>query len=72
MNDFKNENLYVVSFKNRHTLCHLIGMISKIMRGKYYTDGCSATVIMLNNVATPQNPKIAQFKPTPVLLLESA
>jgi len=44
----------IVNFINRQTLYHSIGMISKIVWGKY-TDNCSATVIILSNVATPKN-----------------
>jgi len=30
-------------------------MINKIIWGKYYTDSCSATIIIVNNVAAPKN-----------------
>ena len=55
VNDFKSVNLYVVSFINRHTLCRSIGMINKIIWSKYYTDSCSATVIIFSSVATRKN-----------------
>jgi len=41
VNDFKSEKLYVVNFIHSHS----IGLINKIMWGKYYTVGCSATFI---------------------------
>ena len=55
MNDFERENFYVVNFINRETLHRSIGMINKITWRKYYTDSCSATIIILGSVATPKN-----------------
>ena len=53
--DFENENLYVVNFINRQTLYRSIRMINKIIWGKYHTDSCSATIMILSNVATPKH-----------------
>ena len=55
MNDFESENFFVVNFINRQTLYCSIGMINKIIWWKYYTDSCSATIIILSSVATPKN-----------------
>jgi len=54
VNDFESENLYVVNFINRQALCCSIGMIYKIISGKYYTDSYSAAIIILNNDAAPK------------------
>jgi len=54
--------LYVVNFINRQTLYHSIGTINKIIWGKCYTDSCSATIIILNNVATPKNCTITRLQ----------
>ena len=37
-------------------------MINEIIWGKYYTDSCSATIIILNNVATPKNCTITRLQ----------
>jgi len=56
VDDFENEKLYVVSFINRQTLHHSIGIINEIVWGKYHTDSCSATIIIIrSNVAIPKN-----------------
>ena len=75
VNDFKSENLYVVSFINRQTLCRSIGMINKIIWRKYYTDSCSATVIIFSSVATSKNCTIMRrqryFKVSLILIQNS-
>jgi len=45
----------VVNFINRHTLYRSIGLINEIIWGIYYTDSCSAIIIILTNVATAKN-----------------
>jgi len=38
VNDFENENLYVVNFMNRQNLYRSIDIITKIISRKYYAD----------------------------------
>ena len=54
VNDSESENLYAVNFINRQTLYRSMGMINKIIWKKYYTDSCSA-IIILSSVTTPKN-----------------
>jgi len=62
VNNFEGENLYVVNFINRQTFIHSIGMINKIIWRKYYTDSCSASVIILSSVATLKNCTIMRWQ----------
>ena len=59
--DFENKKLYIENFIHRQTS---IAMIDKIMWEKYYTDSCSVSVIILNNVATPKNCTITRWQTT--------
>ena len=55
VNDFKSKELYTVNFINKQILYHSVGVINKIMWGKYHADSCPATIVILSNVATPKN-----------------
>ena len=59
---FSKQKFLCYKLHKRQTLYRSIGVINKIIWEEYYTDSCSATVIILSNVAPPKNCRITWWQ----------